>query len=70
MKNEMDGARSTYGGGEGFTGFWWGNLRERDVFGRPRHGWEDNIKMYLLEVGWGAWTRLILLRIGTGGRLL
>jgi hypothetical protein len=22
--------------------------------GRPRHRWEDNIKMYLREVGWGG----------------
>jgi hypothetical protein len=22
--------------------------------GRPRHKWEDNIKMYLQEVGWGS----------------
>jgi hypothetical protein len=22
--------------------------------GRPRHGWLDNIKMYLVEIGWGA----------------
>ena len=29
-KNEMDGACSTYGGGEVLSGFWWGNLRERD----------------------------------------
>jgi len=48
MKNEMGGARSTYGGGEGFTGFWWGNLRERDIFGIPRRRWEVNIKMDLL----------------------
>jgi hypothetical protein len=38
--------------------------------GRPRHRWEDNIKMDLREVGWGALTGLIWLRIGTGGRLL
>jgi hypothetical protein len=38
--------------------------------GRPRCQWEDNIKMYLQEVGWRAWARLIWLRIGTGGRLL
>ena len=31
---------------------------------------EDNIKMGLQHVGWGAWTGLIWLRIGTGGRLL
>jgi hypothetical protein len=35
--------------------------------GRPRHIWEDNIKMDLEEVGWGAWTGLIWLRRGTGG---
>ena len=32
--------------------------------GRPRHRWEDNIKMDLQEVG-GSW-----LRIGTGGGYL
>jgi len=35
--------------------------------GRPRHRWEDNIKVDLQEVGWGgAWTGLIWLRTGTG----
>jgi hypothetical protein len=38
--------------------------------GRPRYRWEDNIKMDLQEVGWGAWTGLIWLRIGTVCRLL
>jgi hypothetical protein len=38
--------------------------------GRPRHRWEDDIKMDLQEVGWGAWTGLIWLGIGTyGGHL-
>jgi hypothetical protein len=41
---------------------------------RPRHRWEDNIKMDLHHqvglAGVGAWTGLIWLRIGTGGRLL
>jgi hypothetical protein len=37
---------------------------------RPRHRWKDNIKMDLQEVGWGAWSGLIWLRIGTGGGLL
>jgi hypothetical protein len=46
------------------TGFWW------EPLGRLRRRWEDNIKMDLQEVGWGAWTRLIWLRIGTGGGLL
>ena len=35
--------------------------------GRPRRRWEDNIKMDLQEVGWGIWTELIWLRVGTGG---
>jgi len=29
-----------------------------------------NIKMYLHKVGFGTWTGFILLRLGTGGRLL
>jgi hypothetical protein len=37
---------------------------------RPRSRWEDNIKIDLQEVGWGAWTGLIWLRIETGGGLL
>jgi hypothetical protein len=42
----------------------------RRRFGRPRRRWEDNIKMDLREVGWGAWTGSIWLMIGTGGELL
>ena len=34
--------------------------------GRPRHRWEDNIKMDLQEVG-GVETGWSWLRIGTGG---
>jgi hypothetical protein len=33
-------------------------------FGRPRHRWEDNIKMDIQEVG--VWTGSSWLRIGTG----
>jgi hypothetical protein len=47
-----------------------GRPEERSPLGRPRRRWEDNIKMYLQEVGWGAWTGLIWLRIGTGGGFL
>jgi len=34
---------------------------------RPRHRWENNIKMDLQEVGWGVWTVSVWLRIWTGG---
>jgi hypothetical protein len=47
-----------------------GNHEGRRRLGRPRRRWEDNIKMGLGEVGWGAWTGSIWLRTGTGGGLL
>jgi hypothetical protein len=47
-----------------------GRPEGKKPLGTPRHRWEDNIKMDLQEVGWGAWTGLIWLRPGTGGRLL
>jgi hypothetical protein len=37
--------------------------------GRPRHRWEDNIKMDLQEVGCEAKTGLVWLRTGTGGNV-
>jgi len=40
--------------GKAYTGFWWGDLRERHHWGRPKHRWEDNIKMDLQEVGCGG----------------
>jgi hypothetical protein len=43
------------GEGKVYTGFWWGNLRERDHLEDPRLRWEDNIKMDLQEVElWGV----------------
>jgi hypothetical protein len=38
--------------------------------GRPRHRWEDNIRMDLREIGGMVWTRFIWLRIRISGRLL
>jgi hypothetical protein len=35
--------------------------------GKPRRGWEDNIKIGIQAVGCGVWTGLSWRRIGTGG---
>ena len=33
-----------------------GKPEGKRLLGRPRRRWEDNIKMDLQQVGWGAWT--------------
>jgi hypothetical protein len=44
-----------WGRGEAFTGFWWGNLRERNHLEDPGiNGGGDNIKMDLQEMGFGG----------------
>jgi hypothetical protein len=44
-----------------------GKTEGKRALGKPRRRWEDNIKMYLQEVGLRAWTGSNWLRIGTGG---
>ena len=48
-----------------------GELEGKRPLGRPRHRWEDNIKVALWEVGLEgggvSWTGLMWLRIGKGG---
>ena len=39
-----------WGKGEGCTGFWWGNLRERDLWGDP----DADGRMDLQDVGGGC----------------
>jgi len=36
-----------------YTGFWRGNLRERDHSKDTKRRWEDNIKVDIQDVGWG-----------------
>jgi len=53
-----------------YTGFWWGNLRERDYFGDP--GVDGRIISRWIFRKWdvGVWTGSSWLRIGTvGGHL-
>jgi hypothetical protein len=49
----MDGTCSTYGEQERcIEGFMEKFVGKRPL-GRSRHRWEDNIKIYIEEVGWG-----------------
>jgi hypothetical protein len=47
-----------------------GKLEGKSPLSRPRRKREDNIKMCLLEIGWGVWTEFIWLMIETSGGLL
>ena len=47
-----------------------GKPDEEQPVRKPCRRWKDNIKVYLKEVGWGPWTGLIWLRIGTRSGLL
>jgi hypothetical protein len=47
-----------------------GKPEGKKPLGRPRHGWENNVKMDLQEVECGTWTGLMWLRIRTGGGYL
>ena len=63
----MGGACSKYGGQEsrGVYRVLVGKPEGKRPPARPRHRWEDNIKMDLQEMGCGG-VRLSWLRIGTG----
>jgi hypothetical protein len=47
-----------------------GKPKGKRPLGRPRHIWEDGIRMDLREIGWGVWSGFVWLRIGTVGGLL
>jgi len=51
----------------GLYGVLVGKPEGKRSLGRPRRRWEDNIQMDLQEMGVGAWTESMWLRIGTGG---
>ena len=66
-KNEMGGAYGTYGEGRGMHRVLVGKPEGKRPLGRPRHRWENNIKMDLQEVGGVVGTGWSCLRIGRGG---
>jgi len=47
-----------------------GKFEGKKPLGRPRRRWADNIKIYLQEVGCGAWIGLSWFSVGAGGRHL
>jgi len=53
--------------GEAYTGFWWGNLRERDHLEGPSIDGRILLRWIFRKWDVGAWTGSIRLRIGTGG---
>jgi len=50
-----------------YTGFWWGNLRERDHLGDPGKDGRITLRWVFRKWDEGAWIGLIWLRIGAGG---
>jgi hypothetical protein len=47
-----------------------GKPEGKRLLGRPRHRWEDWIRMDLREIDLGVWIGFDCLRTGTGGGLL
>jgi hypothetical protein len=63
-------ACGTHGRGEKRVQGFGGKARRKRPLERPRRRWENGIKMYLREIGWGVWNGLAWLRIGAVGGLL
>jgi len=56
-----------WGRGEECTGFWWGNLRERDRWGDPDVDGRIILRWIFRKWEWVVGTEWSWLRIGTGG---
>jgi len=55
------------GRGEVYTGFWWGNPRERGQLGDPDLDGRIILQWIFRKWDIGLWTGLSWFRIGTGG---
>jgi hypothetical protein len=66
-KNEIGGAYSAFRERRSVYRVLVGKAAGKRPPGRTRCRWEENIKMDLQDVKWGAWTGLMWLRVGTGG---
>jgi len=68
----MGGSCSSYGGGRGevYTGFWWGNLRERDHLEDPDVHVRIILRWIYRKWDVGVWTGSSWLRIRIGSGLL
>ena len=67
-RNDMGGTCNTYGGREDvYTGFCWGNLRERDQLEDP--GVDGRVVLTWIFRKWDVGTKTISIwfRIGSGG---
>jgi len=69
-ENKLGGACSAYGGEEAYTGFWWGNLNERDHLGDPGVDGRIILRWILRKWDVGVWTGSSWLWLATGGRHL
>jgi hypothetical protein len=56
-----------WGRGEACTGFWWGNLRERDHLKDCNIDGRIILRWIFRKWDVGLWTGSMWLRIGTGG---
>jgi hypothetical protein len=54
-----------WGRGEACTGFWWGNLRERDHWGDPGVDGRIILRWIIMKWDMGVWKGLSWLRIDT-----
>ena len=70
IKMRWAGNVAHMGRGGAYTGFWWGNLKERDQLGVPVLCGKIILRWIFRKWDVGLWTGSSLPRIGTGGRHL